>query len=219
MSVITAQNITDKAEIILQDTTNVRWPATELQGWLCDGQREIVLQKPDAYTTNEAVVLVEGTKQTVPATGLQLIDVTRNMGADGATPGNAVTLLDRHILDTQNAGWHKDTPAAVVQHYMFDDRNPRNFYVYPPQPVTAFGYVEIVYSAAPADIVADVVISLDDVYSNCLLDYILYRAYSKDASFAENGQRAVGHYQAFSQSLGIREKGEMQGDPNIRVKG
>ena len=218
MAVITAQIIIDKAEIILQDTTNVRWPETELLGWLNDGQREVVLQKPDAYTKNEAVVLIEGTKQSVPLTGIQLIDVIRNMGADGMTPGNAITLLSRNILDTQNPAWHADPSDAVVKHYMFDDRDPRDFYVYPPQPATACGYIEIVYSAAPADILITATISLDDVYANCLLDYILYRAYSKDKDFANNNQRALAHYTAFMNSLGIREKGEIRDDPNLRAK-
>jgi len=218
MSIITAQNIVDKAEIILQDITNVRWPETELLGWFNDGCREVVLQKPDAYTKNEAVVLVEGTKQSVPTTGMQLTDVIRNMGADGTTPGDAITLLNRHILDSQNPSWHADAPSATVKHYMFDDRDPRDFYVYPPQPSEAPGYVELVYSAAPADIAIDATILLDDVYANCLLDYILYRAYSKDKDFASNAQRAVAHYTTFMNSLGVREKGEMQGDPNVRAK-
>lgn len=218
MSVITAQNIVDKAEIIIQDTTNVRWPAAELLGWLNDAQRQIVLLKPESNITNSAVVLVEGTKQTIPATGIQLIDVVRNMGTDGTTAGNAITYLPRYILDTQNPSWHADDASATVQHYMFDGRDPRNFYVYPPQPSSSFGYVELVYATAPADIAIDATITLDDIYANCLLDYILYRAYSKDKDFASNAERAIAHYRTFMESVTGRQQAEEIVDPESNAK-
>lgn len=219
MGTITSQSIVDKAEIILQDTTNTRWPSDELFDWLSDGQREIVLNKPDAYATNEAVVTVEGTKQTIPAAGITLIDVIRNMGVtDGTTPGNAIRIIEREILDAQRPDWHTETPVAVTLHYMFDKRDPKNFYVYPPQPGTDMGYLELIYSSAPpdpTDIAA--VITLDDIYGNALLDYILYRAYSKDADYAANAMRAVGHLSAFQKSLGIKDITEDRDDPNMRA--
>lgn len=76
MPTILASSIITKAATLLQDPTNVRWPADELLGWLNDGQREIVLQKPDAYSINEAVKLAAGTKQALPAAGIRLLAVT-----------------------------------------------------------------------------------------------------------------------------------------------
>jgi len=215
MATITAQAIIDKAEIILQDTTNVRWPAEELLSWLNDGQREIVLRKPDSYVENENQICVSGTKQSIPSDAIMLIDVVRNMGTDGATPGRAVTPIDRKILDDQRPNWHTETGVAEVKHYSFDDRDPKHFYVYPPQPSSAFGYLELICSTSPPDVaaIADIM-TLDDVYSNPLLDYILYRAYSKDAALSPTApQRAVSHYGAFLASLGIKEKGEALSEP------
>lgn len=218
MATITGKEIVDRAAIVLQDTTGVRWPQTdELLLWLNDGQREIVLRKPDASATNEVVALVQGTLQSIPATGIQLLDVIRNMGVGGATPGRAITRIDREILDEQRPNWHSETASAETKHYMFDPRDPKHFFVYPPQHATP-GKVTMVYAASPtdlADLETTTVITLDDIYSGVLLDYILYRAYSKDADLTPTApQRAVSHYNAFLASLGAKGQIEQVVNPN-----
>jgi hypothetical protein len=216
MPTIVGSSILDRASIILQDTTNIRWPSDELLGWLNDGQREIVLRKPDAYTKSSSVVLTASeTKQSIPSDGIQLIDIVRNMGT-GASPGRAITRTERYILDGQRPNWNTETGSATVKHYMFDERNPKTFYVYPPQAV-APGYIELVYSAAPADLATSAsTLTLDDIYASALLDYVLYRAYSKDADIAPSApQRAIGHYQAFTQSVIGKEQAEAAYDPNM----
>jgi hypothetical protein len=52
-------------------------------------------------------------------------------------------------------------------------------------------------------------ISLPDIYGNALGDYVLYRAYTKDSEYAGNAQRAVAHYTAFANALGIEIKGTL----------
>ncbi len=210
---VVASTIINKAEIVLQDTTNVRWAEAELLGWLNDGQKEIVLHKPDASVTTESLALVAGTKQALPTGGIRLIDCIRNMGTNGTTAGNSVRLIDRHILDAQVQDWHSEAAAAVVKHFCFDERNPKVFYVYPQS--TATNYLEIVYSSAPADcatVSAD--ITIDDIYQNVLLDYILYRAYQKDADYASNDSRVKRFYAAFLTALGKMDELEVAIDPN-----
>lgn len=214
MGTILASAIVDKAEIILQDTTNTRWDPAELLGWLNDGQREAVSLKQFANDKNQNLLLVTGTKQTIPADGISLLEVVRNMGTNGATPGPAVRIVDREALDAAVPNWHAATAAAEVKHYVFDQRDPTHFYVYPPQPAANQGYVEIIYAAAPADIALGTAITLDDVYANAILDYILYRAYLKDSDSPVNAQRAANHYAAFGNSLGVRLKAETAVNPN-----
>lgn len=49
MGTIIARTVIEKVQTILQDKTGVRWPAEdELLGWLNDGQREVVIFKPNA---------------------------------------------------------------------------------------------------------------------------------------------------------------------------
>jgi hypothetical protein len=197
-----ASAVLQRVQDILQDTTGVRWPEAELIRYLNDAQREVVLHKPDASSATRSVPLVAGTKQAIPADGLRLLDVVRNMGVGGNAPGRAITLLGRGVLDAQRRGWHAETASASVDHYLFDMRDPKTFYVYPP--ATGTTQIEVMISVVPADIAtAASPVALPALYSNALIDYVLYRAYSKDADFAANLERSMVHYQAFATALGI----------------
>lgn len=220
MATIQVNSIITRAGTLIQDATNVRWPTDELLNWLNDGQREIVLLKPQASVKNESMSLAVGsTKQSIPAAGVMLIDVSRNMGSGGSTPGDAIRVTSREVLDAQRPSWHSDANAdGKIKHYMFDPRDPKNFYIYPKAPASPW-YVEVIYSAAPTDCSAGGAIQIDDIYANALLDYVLYRAYSKDAEYAQNAQLAVAHYQAFSNSLGVKTQNELAQNPSAVVTG
>ena len=202
---VTGQQIADKAETLLLDEANVRWSATELLGWINSGLGEIVTYKPTAYVTTTTMQCVAGTKQTLPADAITFIDVTRNMGAAGTTPGRAITPVKRGTMDAVNPDWHTATASASARNFIFDPKNPKTFYVYPPQPATGMGHIEIAYGASPpplASLAGN--IPLDDTYESVLLDYVLYRAYSKDADSQPSLQRATTHYQAFANAVGAK---------------
>lgn len=214
MSTILASAVIDRTQIILQDTTGIRWPEDEQLGWLNDGQREVVLYKPNAFVKNTAVKLIAGTKQSLPADGVQLIDVPRNMGTNGTTPGRAIRITQREILDSQTPDWHFSAASAEARHYTYSPLDPKNFYVWPPQPAANQGYVEMVYGAAPTDATLGSVITLDDIYATILVDYMLYRAYSKDTEFAADVNRAAAHQQAYLAALTGKAKVEVGVNPN-----
>lgn len=216
---ITAQSIVRRVVETLQDNTSVRWPVNELVRYLNDGQREIVMYRPDAMVTNTTLTLVAGSRQSLPANGAKLIEVVRNNTANSK---RSVRLVNREILDAQSPNWHNITGVAEVLHFMYDPRDPKVFYVYPPALNTAA--VDIVYSALPTDITepADGAvytavsgnISVPDIYGNVLQDYMLYRAYSKDSEYAGNAQRAQAHYAAFANALGVEMKATVNFQPN-----
>ena len=217
MATITGQSLIQRAQTLIYDTTGVRWSPAELLGYLNDGQREVVLLRPEACVKNVSQQLTaNSTKQPLPADGVSLVDVVRNMGANGTTAGRVIRIVSREILDAQYPNWHVDANAGGdVRHYTYDLRDPKNFYVYPKSPSTAW-YVEIVYSASPVDTDGvGAMIGIDDIYANALIDYILYRAYSKDAEYAQNGQLAIAHYTAFSNSLGVKTANDLQRNPNL----
>lgn len=212
MGTILASSIIDKAAKQLLDAAGVRWPSPELLGWLNDGQRATVLVKPTAYVKSAAVRLAAGTKQSLPADGAQLLDVVRNMGTDGLVPGRAVRIASRDMLDAQAPNWHAATASSVVRHYLYDPRDPKRFYVYPPN--TGTGYVELVHAATPPDVAAvGNPIELDDAYETVLLDYVLYRAFSKDSEAADDG-KAQRHMTAWITALGGKVQAEGSSNPN-----
>jgi hypothetical protein len=217
---ITAQALIRRCVDTLQDTTSVRWPISELVRYLNDGQREVVLHRPDSMVTNAPLTCVAGSRQSLPSNGAKLIEVIRNVAATSAK--KAVRMINREILDAQTPGWHNVTTSVDVLHFMFDPRDPRVFYVYPP--ATTLAQLDIVYAAYPTDVAepadgsdyTDVTgdISLPDIFGNIIQDYILYRAYSKDSEYAGNAQRSQGHYAAFVGALGVEVRATVATSPN-----
>lgn len=216
---IAAQAIIRRCVETLQDQTSVTWPVAELVRYLNDGQREIILQRPDASVTSASLTLAAGAKQTLPANGTKLIEVVRNT----AGTRGGVRLVSRDLLDRQMRGWQSITGVTDILHYMYDVRDPKTFYVYPPAAASGAS-VEIIYSALPTDVTepADGAtftavtgnISVPDIFGNALADYILFRAYSKDSEDAGNAQRSQGHYTLFANSIGMELKATVSVGPS-----
>lgn len=220
---ISAKSIVQRATDVSQDKTSVRWPADEWVRWLNDGQREIALYRPDAFTTFGQIALVAGTRQSLPLSAVKLIDIPNNFGGSKAS----IRQVQRRQLDEQTPGWHGLAGAAEIKHFTYDPRDPRAFYVYPPAAVGAS--VNAVYAVYPTDIAepgdgksyADIVgnVNVPDIFGNALLDFMLYRAYTKDSDYAGNAGRAQAHYAAFANALGIEVKATMTVAPNAVTPG
>jgi hypothetical protein len=212
MGTVTAKTIIDKAAIQLIDLTNIRWTRAELLSWLNDGMRQIVLIQPSATSTTAAVKLVAGTRQTLPSGGWLLLQMYRNMGTSGSTPGRAIRLVSRELLDNFNPDWHTAAAAAEVRNYIYDTQDQTAFYVYPPN--TGTQYIEMNYSAQPTDLADENnVIPIFDIYQSALTDYILYRACSKDAEYAPGLQLAQGYMATFVAAVQGKAGTEAMNDP------
>jgi hypothetical protein len=197
-----------RCEIITQDKTSVRWPKIEWLDWYNDAILFVVNQRPDKSVKNVDFTVDEtNSKQTVPADGLGLFTITRNVAS-----GRPIRSITRNQLDDQYIDWHMQT-GNEIDHFIYDVLDPKSFYVYP-RPLSPGHVIEIVYPFAPeavaiADFDTDIqVIGIDDSFVNPILDFMLYRGYSKDASYAENGQRAMNHMQAAQNSIGTKTKAD-----------
>lgn len=210
---ITAQSIIRRATDLLQDQTSVRWPVNELVRWLNDAQRAVVRARPDSMNTTTTMTLAVGSRQDLDNASLtplpaKLIEITRNMAATSTK--TAVRLVPRKVMDSQTPGWHAVAGSVNVLHYMFDPRDPKTFYVYPP--ATALAQLEVMYAGYPTDIAepgdgatyAAVTgnLSLPDIYADDVLNLMLFRCYSKDSEFAGNTERAAGYLSLATASLG-----------------
>lgn len=212
MGTVTAKTIIDKASVQLIDLANIRWTRSELLGWLNDGMRQIVLIQPSASSTTVSKQLVAGTRQTLPTGGWLLLQMYRNMGTNGTTPGRAIRIVSRELLDNFNPNWHTATAAAEVRNYIYDIQDQTVFYVYPPN--TGTQYVELNYSAQPTDLTSETdVIPIFDIFQSALVDYILYRACSKDAEYAPGLQLAQGYLATFASAVGGKAQTETTNDP------
>jgi hypothetical protein len=220
MAVTTVGTVINNAKLVLQEVTaaGTRWTNEELIGWLNESYQAIVQLKPDASSINSAMQLVKGTRQEIPEDGLRLIDVVRNTADTSDKLGILVTT--RRALDTTRRSWHADETSVNIEQYVFDDQDPTRFYVYPPADPMA--EVEVIYSSTPTphDVSLGLTglqnesIRLNDSYAPVITDYILYRAYSKDAEHAANLNRAQMHMQAYMGALGQKLEVDRYNSPN-----
>jgi hypothetical protein len=219
---VLATEVIRRASTALFDATNVRWSLGELVDYINDGQRQIILLRPDSNSVTASIKLGIGSKQSIPLVdgtdpnsvptpkGVRFLRAVRNMGSDGRTPGRAIRECSRVALDNEVPDWHFANPAATVQHYIFDNIAPKTFYVYPAIPNPSNTYIEMVYSGLPVTVLKNAdgsptsptdLLTLSDQYINALLDFVLARCYAKDASYAGNMARAQAHIQSFGASL------------------
>lgn len=214
-----ASDIIDRVRAQLVDTGDVqRWSDTELLRWVSDGQRTIALAVPSAASKREAIQLSEGTLQDLPEDAHLLLSVIRNMGTNGTTPGRAVRLVTREVMDAQDPNWHAAPKATVVKNYIFDTQERTSFWVYPPS--NGQGYVEANYAYVPGELAStNSELEIRDIWLTALVDYVMYRAHQKDSEFAAGQGVAAGYLQAFIAAVGARGNAESEENPNLQLVG
>jgi hypothetical protein len=178
----------------LQDPEYVRWKKPELIEWFSEAQIAIA-KTPGAYSKRAVVHLKEGTVQSLPADAWELLSITRNIDEDGV-PLTPVRLTTRSLLDAYFPQWHMIAEKPLVENYIYDDRFPKEFSIYPPNDGT--GAVEVVYAGIPAELTDEEdELVLDDSYAQALVNYALYRATSKESDYAPGAQNASAWYQSY----------------------
>ena len=234
MSTIKVIDVIQRVEDVIQDE-NVRWPRLELQNWINEAYLQIVLLRPDSNAASGTFTCAVGTKQKLTEGGsddfnsaLRLLDVVRNLTA--ASDKKVIRHIVRSVLDDQRPSWHAEDGTLNIQNFTFDPRRPKEFYVFPPALATT--EIEVVYADAPSShtrteaqldptVVAnqtstdtEAFIKLDDIYLSSIIDWVLYRSYSKDAEYAANAERAMAHNQAFFNGIGAKTQTDIGTAPS-----
>ncbi len=230
---LSSSKIGDKCALVLNDAGFVSWKVPEMAKWINLATRDLVLLKPTALTANVAMLLTpNATKQSLAGasfvntadgsaatvTALQLLDVTRNLGATGteAAAGSAVTRVERQVLDTMLPGWHALAAGTEVSRFVFDQADPLTFYVFRKAPATAL-YLETVVSREPVNTLDDAATELgsddidaglSDIYESPLVDATLARSFAKEAENPGSMARSAAHYRAFASALGVKLQNE-----------
>lgn len=195
MGTILVSTLIDKATTLLFDGNNIRWSRQELLRWFNDAQRCLVSLVPETSAAVSSVQLAAGVKQALPSAGWVLLEVTHNMGLTGTVPGRMIKRVDRAQLDETNPEWSAAASSNTTTMYMYNLRDRTSFYVYPPS--AGANYVEIVYSVTPTELTEPDAITVADIYVPALLDYIMWRAHSKGAEFANDSAKAQAYFQSF----------------------
>lgn len=206
----TAQFVIDRAEILLQDTDNDRFDEADLLIWLSDAQKEVVKEKPDANPVFETVQLDFGSLQQLPDRSIQLLDVLSNKGTDNFTIGRPITTVDRVYMDAMYPNWRTEDASTDVIHVIYDPKRlPKNFWIYPSS--LGNNFIEIITAKLPVDLTElSEELTLPEEYDTALLHYIMFMAHTVDAEYAESREKAIAHYSAFLNLLGVRDAREEQ---------
>lgn len=207
-----------------------RWVQRTLVNHLNDAQRVIAKFLPHSCARVDAIKLVPGTKQSISSiaaarivngdggtavdlAGNRLIDVIRNMGVDGATPGRAIRGGDRRTLDVSDPDWHTRTAKAVSQ-FFYDPLTPKTFYVYPGVDATTSEWAEISWLPDPVAVPIGTLgteyqlsgtdttkLSVDDRNVDDVVNFMLARCELRDAEFAGSLQVASSYAASFVSSI------------------
>ncbi len=203
---ITIRSVLETVAGTLSDDTSVAWTVQDLVRYLNDGQRDIHVARPDLFNVEVDHPLVAGTRQTLPANASKLINITHNTVGEFMP----VTLIDRQLLDAQVAGWRSGPQTLRIAHFMYDERQPKVFEVYPPAKVGAELNVECAVIptdiAIPTDGTAISAITGDigvpDLQATALQHYIVHRCYAEGS---EDGHMAMSKdfFSLFASALGV----------------
>lgn len=207
--------ILGRVNTLLVDSAGLRWPRMELLDHYNDAIRAIIIVRPDAGESSETLICAPGTRQQLPEGANRLLDISRVIG------GRVVRPVPRDVLDSQFPDWHQ--MSGTIENYCYDDQTPKTFYVFPG--AVGGDQLEAIVSRIPPPVSLDVVdsedgfpVALDELYINPIIEWMLYRCFSKDSQNGAAMGLATAHYQAFNDQLGIKTQAEAANGQRKREK-
>lgn len=214
------QTVIDSITDITKDVDRERFKLTEISRWMNQGAGQIATIHPRAASQYLQLTLAAGARQ-----DLRTIDPTKQWvrlhelvcNVVGSNPtGDTIRQVSRPALDFTFKTWRSQAATATaVKEYTQDEREPFTFDVYPP--VAAGTKVLALASVRPAPFCVldggltallnpDEIVPLADGFEVPLIDYTLFRLFSKDANDPTYQARAAMHLQAFQLAMGIETK-------------
>ena len=199
----------------------------EIATWINEACLEIVRLKPSELTARVAMKLTPGStrqrlavaefvdmadgtevQQFVP---LQLLDVGRNMGADGMTPGTVTRKIEQQAIDGMLPDWHTRKAEKEIRWVIVDPNEKMAFQVCFQAPATDL-YVEVLVSRKPFNILLndadelgtdDIDAGLSDALETAVAAYVAHKVLAKDSTSAVNEARSQSCLRAFGTAIGV----------------
>ena len=202
----------------LQDEFGISWPPSKLMPYLNLYAIEVINLKPDAYTVEEPLILMAGARQQFPSQVVDMIDALYNLQTTVIGTTISYTPIAPVVIETKKnnmdllfPGWMMDTPNILVSYIMTDDRDPKKFYTYPPQPsgTTVLGAIMVLCSEVPPEITTNTLtLPFDQSYWTSAVDYLIYRCLAESTTIPNAQQKAATYYSKFLQDLGSKDQAE-----------
>lgn len=203
-------DIIDNVNRSLNDPNSTWFSASWKIDCLNDALRALVAVRPDAAAATATHLLTAGTKQSIPTDGTRLLRVIRNAGEDGlSSTGRAIRRVSLDTMDASMPTWHGATGQAEIREYSYDERVPREFWVYPPVAASPTIGVMLTYVKTLTAITATSdTFPVDDFYAPAVEAFMLYRLMGGDDESSPNYQAAQAQFAAFQTLLGLKSGGD-----------
>ena len=205
----------------LNDPSAVTWSNTVLINALNEALQALVSYRPDAASYTAMMLLVAGTRQTLPSDGVRLLKVIRNKGVSGLSDaGRAIRKADMLVQDALLPDWHLTNGQTVISEYFYDPLLPKEFYVYPPAPVSPQIGIDISYVRVLPTITATTdTFPVDDYFAPAIQEWMLYSIWGSDDEQSPNYGAAQGHLQTFFSLLQVKANSDIASSPRAVKRG
>lgn len=174
------RDLIERAANALFDPQYASWKSDELLGYLDEGLQTVAGLVPEEFRVSRDRPLDAGARQEAPEGALSPVVV--EWGYDYDSNPVAVVPFDLTSMN-QDPSWMQED-AGPVRQWASDPVDPYAFWVYPPQgssPLTA----RLSYALRPNTLSEfDQEVPLREAHHGALVDYVLYRAYSKNTQYA-----------------------------------
>lgn len=190
----------------------LRWSRGVLLDYLNFGLIEIFGHRPEAFSQTVSLSLAPGHLQNFPQ--YEYV-VSLDLNPNGTTPVpadfgmlkgyTAVPGPRSELLYVDGEPYYQVVSFAVLPH------DPKSVFVSPAVPAGVTRSVTATVITRPSKVELanwDDDIVLEDKYQDCLLDFILARAYEVDMESAQSLAKSKDHYQKAYTALGVKYKQE-----------
>ena len=211
----TAQWVIDYCNQIINDD-GARWGNSWLT-FINTGQLLIADIFPAAVSITEPFLLDEGVDQVCPDNATRFLGLVNNLGDDGFTNGDIITICDVNSLSVFSPGWMAATPSSKVENYIFNENEPTNFKVYPPVAPDAIVYVGLQYAVAPKECTNNTSeLGVPDRFAVALAEFCLHAALSSETD-VRDPNKADRHLTTFFNLMGVKEANKGKYSPNVQA--
>ncbi|MEZ8965493.1 DUF6682 family protein [Vibrio breoganii] len=191
---MTVQDILDRLKVALVDESHTLWTEAELLGYINDALSALVIARPDlgfkTHSYNSASKSIE------KPTDYYRFETVQSAG------GIAIQFVDIHKLNQLEPTWRTATGMPYCW-TRYDDHVDEVFLV--PAPSEAID-IEIIYSAHLAVSIITDVLPVPAIYEGLILDFVLYRAFSKTGQGGSDMNKALSHQNSFYSTLGQKQQ-------------
>lgn len=206
------QIVTAVRRLLIDEGVTPQFSTSYILDLINEATAAILSLKPTALTSTETISLSSGVRQMLPAGTIFLHDVIAN-----AASSLVIRRIEESQLDVFQSNWRAVESTAAVEHYMYDETDPRAYKVYPPNNGTGSVIVRITKIPPIITLVTDT-LALTDDFMTAYIYYVLYRIMDGDSDEINNANRADRFYNRYAEALGVKIQNRMNYSPNARAR-